>query len=286
LKIVEAIIKAADKLSASGIVTARLDAELLLSHVLQKDRTWVFTHAHDGLDAGSDKQFQQLILRRSRREPLQYIIGRQEFWGLEFKVTPDVLIPRPETELVVESALGSLKNLKSPTIIDLCTGSGCIAVCLAKELSSARIFAADRSEQALAVARENARTHGVTGLIRFLEGDLFEPIEELDVQEQVDIVTANPPYIETRDLPALQPEVRDYEPEIALIAGPEGTEFHQRIISETRRFLKKNGTLIMEMGIGQTQTLIAMADATGAYAGPEIKKDLAGIDRAIILHKK
>lgn len=286
MKIVEAIIKATDKLSASGIAAARLDAELLLSHVLQKDRTWVFTHAHDGLDAGSDKQFQQLVLRRSRREPLQYILGGQEFRGLEFKVTPEVLVPRPETELVVESAITFLKSIPHPAIIDLCTGSGCIAVSLTKEIETARVFATDLSDRALIVARENARNHGVTERIRFFEGDLFSPLKELDLRGRIDVITANPPYIQSADLPELQPEVRDYEPHVALIAGPEGTEIHERIITEAFAFLKKGGALIMEMGIGQSATLIAMAEAAGEYGKPETRKDLAGIDRVIIIQKK
>ena len=189
--------------------------------------------------AGSSSR---LIERRAQREPLQYITGRQEFWGLDFMVTPDVLIPRPETELIVETALAACQDRSRPlTIIDLCTGSGCIAISLAKELPAARIFATDTSAKALAVARENARRHGVSDRIRFLEGDLFGPLEELDLQGQVDIIVSNPPYVPSGDRPALQPEVRDYEPELALFAGPEGTEIHRRIIGTAPRFLKKNG---------------------------------------------
>jgi len=270
----------------SGISTARLDAELLLSHILVKDRAWVFTHIDDVLDAGEERLYQELVDRRAQREPLQYIVGRQEFWRLEFIVTRDVLIPRPETELVVETAIRSLQDIPKPAIIDLCTGSGCIAVSLAKEFPASRIFASDTSDRALGIARENARMHGVTERIRFLEGDLFQPLEELDIRGQVDLITANPPYIPTKDMPALQPEVRDFEPEQALIAGPDGTEFHERIISEASPFLKRHGSLIMEMGIGQAETLIAMAARSGAYAGTEILKDLAGIDRVMRMQKK
>ena len=281
----QAIKKATEYLTRAGVISARLDAELLLAHIIGKDRTWIFTHVHDDLDTGNETAFQQLVDRRARREPLQYILGIQEFCGLSFKVTPDVLIPRPETELLVEAAAAFLKNASRPTIVDLCTGSGCIAVTLAKESGSARIFAADRSAQALAVARENANIHGVAGQIRFLEGDLFQPFEELDIEEQIDVITANPPYIEARELASLQPEGRDFEPEMALISGPEGTEIHQRIIARAPAFLRKNGALIMEMGIGQAEKVSAMADASGSYAKPEILKDLAGIDRVIILHR-
>lgn len=286
MKIIEAIKNAEKQFSEKGIASARWDAELLLAHVLLKDRTWVFTHVQDTLESGAEILYQQLIDRRACREPLQYIVGKQEFWGLEFMVTQDVLIPRPETELVVEAAIGCLRGASTAAILDLCTGSGCIAVSLAKEFPAARVFAADRSAPALAVARENARKHGVNGHIRFLEGDLFGPLEELDLCGQIDVITANPPYIGSGELGTLQPEVRDFEPEMALISGPAGTEFHKRIISEAPAFLKQAGTLIMEMGIGQAETLIAMADETRAYKKPEVLKDLAGIERVILLRRK
>lgn len=286
MTVTDALHHASQVFLKSGISTARLDAELLLSHVLVKDRAWVFTHIDDVLDAGHERLYQELVDRRAHREPIQYILGRQEFWGLEFIVTRDVLIPRPETELVVETAIRSLQGIPKPAIIDLCTGSGCIAVSLAKEFPASRIFATDTSDRALGIARENARMHGATERIRFLEGDLFHQLEELDIRGQVDLITANPPYIPSRELPGLQPEVRDFEPEQALIAGPNGTEFHERIIAGASSFLKRQGSLIMEMGIGQAETLVVMAARSGAYAGPEILKDLAGIDRVIKMQKK
>jgi release factor glutamine methyltransferase len=287
LIIAEAIYEAAQKLSGAGIANARLDAEVLLSHLLKRDRVWLITHNNDSLDNVNLKSFEGAIDRRSRREPLQYIIGRQEFWGLDFIVTPDVLIPRPETELLVETAVEIVKGSSArATITDLCTGSGCVAISLAKEIADARVFATDMSMQALVVARENALTHGVSDRIRFLEGDLFQPFEELDLRGRVDIITANPPYIRSDDLPHLQPEVRDHEPEIALIAGPNGTEVQHRIVENAPKFLKKNGALIMEMGMGQVPALRMMAENTGSYAAIEIFKDLAGIERVIVAHKK
>jgi release factor glutamine methyltransferase len=286
LTIAEAIYRAAQKLSGCGITNARLDAEVLLTHILERDRAWLITHNNDSLDNEKYRLFEDTIDRRSRREPLQYIIGRQEFWGLEFMVTRDVLIPRPETELIVETALKIVKRTSRATIVDLCTGSGCIAVSLAKELGNTRIFAADTSSQALAVARENAQRHGVSDRIRFLEGDLFAPLEELAIRGLVDVITANPPYIRSDDLPMLQPEVRDYEPELALMAGTEGTEVQQKIIERASDLLKKHGALIMEMGMGQAEILKRMADETGTYDKPEILKDLAGIDRVLVVKRK
>ncbi len=285
MTIAEAIHSAATRLSARGVPNARLDAELLLRHVIGKDRAWIITHGNDALDGEQLAPFEQAVDRRTKREPLQYIIVKQEFRGLEFIVTPDVLIPRPETELVVESALRTAGGGKRLTLIDLCTGSGCIAVSLAKELPGAHIFATDKSENALAVARENARRHEVSERIRFLEGDLFEPLRELDLRGGVDIIVTNPPYVRFDDFNSLQPEVRDFEPKDALIAGPEGTELAEKIIKNAPEYLRKNGRLIMEMGMGQAEALGRMVKQTGAYGEPEILKDLAGLERVIVATK-
>jgi release factor glutamine methyltransferase len=273
-------------LSTAGITNARLDAEVLLAHIIQKDRVWLITHSSEVLDDKNRLDFDEAIRRRTKREPLQYIIGNQEFWGLEFKVTPDVLIPRPETEFIIEAALAIAQDRNKPVrIIDLCTGSGCIAVSLAKELAFAHVIATDASEKALAVARENTRDHGVADRIRYLEGDLFEPLKELDIRGQIDIIVSNPPYVRESDLHALQSEVKDYEPLMALIAGPEGTEMAQRIIKHATEYLKKNGALIMEMGLGQAGELTRMTEATGEYCKPEVLKDLAGIERVLVARK-
>jgi len=284
--IIETINRAATRLQAHQVDNARWDAELLLCHVLGRDRAWLLAHIQDGIDNQSLRQYEQTIDRRAVREPLQYIIGKQEFWGLPFKVTPDVLIPRPETEFVVEAALKAVSMTLSPVIIDLCTGSACIAISLAKELQNAQVFATDRSEQALAVARENARVNQVAERIQFISGDLFVPITALDLQGKVDVIAANPPYIPAGDLAALQPEVRDFEPEMALIAGPEGTEIGAAIIQQAPLFLKQGGTLIMEMGMGQTAALSTIVKETENYRTLEIVKDLAGIERVIVARKR
>jgi release factor glutamine methyltransferase len=286
MTLTETLNSAAIILSTAGITNARLDAEVLLAHIIRKDRVWLITHRDDVLGDNPQQDFDDAIRRRIRREPLQHIIGSQEFWGLEFKVTPDVLIPRPETEFIIEAALAIVhKRNQQVRIIDLCTGSGCIAVSLAKELTSANVIATDASEKALAVARENARNHGVADRIRYLEGDLFDPLEELDIRGQIDFIVSNPPYVRAGDMATLQPEVKDYEPLMALIAGPEGTEIAQRIIKHATEYLKKNGALIMEMGLGQAEALTNMVEATGTYAKPEILKDLAGIERVLVARK-
>lgn len=286
LTIAEAIQQASRRLRTAGVPAASFDAELLLRHLLDKDRAWIVTHGNDLLGEEERVHFEDAVRRREKREPLQHIIGSQEFWRLDFFVSGDVLIPRSETELVVETALEAAKEKPSPVILDLCTGSGCIAVSIAKEIPDARIFAVDRSEKALEVARRNAQRHGVADRIRFLEGDLFDPLEEMDLHGRADIITANPPYVRSGDLPHLQPEVRDYEPRIALVAGPEGTEIAGRIIVSAPAFLKKGGTLVMEMGMGQSDALVRMVERARDYASPVLLKDLAEIDRAMVAKKQ
>lgn len=286
MTIAEAIQQASRRLHAAGVPAAPFDAELLLRHVLGRDRAWIITHGTDPLGAGHHALFEDAVRRREQREPLQQIIGTQEFRGLDFIVTRDVLIPRFETELVMDAVLDAAKERMPRTIVDLCTGSGCIAVSIAKALPEVRIFATDRSEKALEVARRNAQLHGVADRIRFLEGDLFAPLEELDLRGRVDIITANPPYVRSGDLPLLQPEVRDFEPGIALVAGPAGTEIAERIIRTAPEYLVTGGMLIMEMGMDQAESIVAMAGRAKAYGKPALLKDLAEIDRVIVAAKK
>jgi release factor glutamine methyltransferase len=282
----QAIQEAEKLLRNHGVPEPRLDAELLLRHVLGRDRAWLLARLRESLDEAVKERFDSVLERRAAREPIQYITGSQEFWGLDFAVTRDTLVPRPETELIVETVLRDLgssgKSGRQQTIIDLCSGSGCIAVSLAHELPAARFFATDASEAAIGMARENARRHDVAGRIRFLTGDLFGPLQELDLAGRVDVIASNPPYIAAADRDALQPEVRDFEPAMALFAGPEGTELHRRIIEGAPEFLAPDGSLIMEMGIGQAEALSEMVRQSGAFGPPEIVKDLAGIDRLIV----
>jgi release factor glutamine methyltransferase len=197
-----------------------------------------------------------------------------------------VLIPRPETEFVVEAALKAVHGISTPFIVDLCTGSGCIAISLAKELPKARIFATDRSDRALHIAQENARQTGVADRIRFLEGDLFGPLEEMDLRGRIDCVVTNPPYVRSGDLTTLQPEVRDFEPAMALVAGTEGTEIAERVIHQAPEYLKPGSSLIMEMGLGQATALGTIVEATHKFGHVEIVNDLAGIERVILAKKK
>jgi len=187
---------------------------------------------------------------------------------------------------VVDATLKAVSGITDPFIVDLCTGSGCISISLAKELPKARVFAMDRSDRALHIAQENARQIGVADRIRFLEGDLFEMLEEMDLRGRIDCVVTNPPYVRSGDLSTLQPEVRDFEPAMALVAGPEGTEIAERIIHQAPEYLKSGGSLIMEMGIGQAAVLRKIVEDTHKFGSVDIVKDLAGIERVIAAVKK
>lgn len=285
MTIAQAIHQAEQKLAEAGISSARLDAELLFCHAAKRDRAWLLAHFNDHAGQEIISVFGRLVARRIRREPVQYITGFREFWGLEFIVTPAVLIPRPETEFIVEACISEAAGKTAPIIIDLCTGSGCIAVSLAREMPTARIFATDASHGALTIARQNAARHGVSGSIRFLEGDLFAPLLELNIQGAVDIIAANPPYISSEDAAGLQPEVRYYEPKEALVAGPQGTEIQRRIIESAPKFLKSGGVLVMEMGANQADALKGMIYKGAAFKDPQVLKDLAGIERVIIARR-
>jgi len=219
---------------------------------------------------------------------MAYITGQREFWSLDFLVTQDVLVPRPETELIVEVALGLIEKSKIPNrkfhVLDLGTGSGAIAVSLAKELSAIEIWATDLSPAALAIARINAARHGVEEKICFLQGDLFEPVR--DQRGFFHMVVSNPPYVRSHELGQLQPEVSRYEPRIALDGGPDGLMYHRRIITESPRFLKPGGLLTLEVGIGQAEAVVSSIEENGAYDTIEIVKDYAWHDRVVLARKR
>jgi release factor glutamine methyltransferase len=290
------------ELTAHGIENPRLDAEVLLVHVLKTDRAGLYTHLYDPLVEEQIRAFDQLVQRRAQREPLQYITGVQEFWSLAFKVDPRVLIPRPETEVVVEVALPLLRRdtspLSSPSpfqgkdqgerefplkLLDIGTGSGCIAIALAAELPQAAIWAIDISADALAIARKNAQRHGVAERILFLQGDLFVPFRE--DKKSFDLIVSNPPYIERDDLPSLQPEVQDWEPRVALDGGTDGLDFYRRLLAEGPAFLCSGGWLVMEIGHGQADEVLSLVREQRDLTEVHCVYDYAGKERAIMARK-
>jgi release factor glutamine methyltransferase len=291
------------KLREAGVPSFTLSAELLLLHVATRDRTWLYSHPEENLPQEITDRFFALIGRRAAGEPTQYLTGKQEFWGLEFEVTTDVLIPRPETEHVIEVALDrlALRELRAGRpqktigqglcIADIGTGSGCIAIALAKELPNAEFVATDISRAALEVARRNAVRHGVGERIRFVHSDLLERSgeERMTSGEATapllfDLIASNPPYIGRREAATLAREVRAHEPEIALFGGGEGYELYGGLISQAASNLKPGGLLVLELGHDSLLAVEPLLDAAN-WTRVGVTNDLAGIPRVIAAEK-
>ncbi len=283
MKIAEAISEGARLLDLARIADTRRAAGILLGHLLGVDRTYLLTRSNEPVDEPVYQNYLGLIRRRAGGEPLQYITGRQEFYGLDFTVTPDVLIPRPETEFLVERAI-ELAGDRALTIVDVGTGSGCVAVALAFYLPAARVIATEISPPALRVARSNAERHNVAERIIFLEGDLLEPLAGLELESAVDLLVSNPPYVPERDRAGLQTEVRDYEPEGALFGGDEGLDFYRRLLAEGGRVVKPCGHLALEIGYGQLDGVLALADPL-VWRFNDVKADLQNIARTLVFKK-
>jgi release factor glutamine methyltransferase len=265
----------------AGIENAVQESQWLLAQALGLRSHELATEAERPLSSAEWSRARSLIARRAAREPLQYLLGTQEFCGLDFQVTPAVLIPRPETELLVQEVirLGTLKP--ASIVVDVGTGSGCVAVTLATILRDVRIVAIDRSPAALAAARANAAKHRVADQIEWLEGDLLAPLSG-EPARRVDVIVSNPPYIAEADWAGLQPEVRLFEPRMALVSGPRGTEFHERLLREAQPFLTAGGSLMMEVGQGQASVIRRIAERAGGYGPLRTVEDTAGIERIVI----
>lgn len=254
-----------------GALDAPIDAEVIARHVLGWDRATLLTHDRDQPPAGFTERFNNLIERRVRHEPVAQIVGHREFWGLEFEVTRDVLVPRPETELIVEIALDIVDRSRPLSILDVGTGSGCLAVSLTVELPSARVIASDISPAALDVARRNAARHGVAERIYFVRSNMFDGIDAV-----LDVIVSNPPYVPAGE--QLPRDVIEYEPHQALFAGPDGLDALKVLIAGAQSHLAPAGSLIVEFGFGQADAVRALAAAAG-WRSVTIRTDLQGIER-------
>jgi release factor glutamine methyltransferase len=280
--IAEVLREAAAELDRGGVPEARREAGSLLSFILGKDRTFLITHAEDEADEDSVIRFREFVERRAAGEPLQYIVGVQDFYGREFRVTPDVLIPRPETELLVEAVLQIVGEAgAAPLICDVGTGSGCIAVTLLCELVNARAVLIDKWPAALEIARLNARNLSVADRALFVESDCFN---SLDSTHQFDLIVSNPPYVAEKALKGLQREVRDHEPVVALSPGEDGLSVIRRLIDDGPFFIKPNGHMLMEIGFDQGEVVERLIDGS-AWSLREIRPDLQGIPRIVVLQK-
>lgn len=273
---------ARDRLVQAGISAnlASIDAEVLARQVLGWDRARFLADRHEPASSTFLLSYEHVVARRTRREPISYITGTREFWGLDFEVTPDVLIPRHETELVVEEALERLDKGARPLIVDVGTGSGCLAIVLAREVPGARVIATDVSAGALRVARRNAARHGVADRVTFVETSFLHGIEEA-----ADLIVSNPPYVPSVSAPGLMPEVRDYEPSVALFGGNDGLESLRRVLSESVAKLVSGGWLIMEFGCGQDDDVSALVTEYPALQLVTIRHDLQDIPRTAVIRR-
>jgi release factor glutamine methyltransferase len=281
----EMIAEARRVLGQAGIESAGQEAFWIVEHVLRLPGHRMVTDRERPLSSVELAAARGLVMRRAGREPLQYILGTQEFCGLEFHVNRAVLIPRPETELLVEYAVQRIPAERKAIIVDVCTGSGCIAVAIARKRPHARVIATDLSNLSLAVARQNGIYHGVGERITWLEGDLLGAVAGQGLEGQADLIISNPPYIAEADWATLQPEVRLFEPKNALVAGPQGTELHVRLLHESGQYLSPGGALIMEIGAGQARAMRLIVEQTPVYKFHRLIYDEAGLERMVIVER-
>jgi release factor glutamine methyltransferase len=273
----------------AGIENPRLNAELLLGEVLGLERIMLYARFEQQVSREQRDRFRELVKRRAAREPLQYLLGRCEFYGRQFEVTPAVMVARQETELLVGKCLEKLPEGAS-WAADVCTGSGVIAVTLAAERQSLRVAATDASPEALDVAARNARKHGVEGRVRLAVGDLTEPVAALlpSGREGTDLLAANPPYVPTAQVEGLEPEVRDYEPRAALDGGPDGLSVVRRLVPQAGRLLRPGGWLALEVGEGQAGRVRDLVERTGLFATETLETvtDAGGCERVLCVRTR
>jgi release factor glutamine methyltransferase len=279
-------------LRQADVPSYTLAAELLLLHVAGRERTWIYSHPEEVLSEASADAYLRLLARRAKGEPTQHLTGKQEFWGLEFSVSRDVLIPRPETEHLIEVALDRLavREMRAGrpprltgegvSLVDIGTGSGCIAIALARELPAATIYATDISGAALKMARQNADRLGYADRIQFIESNLFERVTSSETPLRFDLVISNPPYVSRREASSLAVEVREHEPELALYGGQQGDEFYAQLIPQAAERLKPGGLLVLELGCDRLPAVQPLFD-DDQWTNIGVTNDLAGIPRVL-----
>jgi release factor glutamine methyltransferase len=265
-------------LKKKGSESPRLEAEVLLSHVLEWPRVQLYTHFEDEVGERARSRYRDLVKKRSEGMPVAYLVGQQEFFSLPMTVNPAVLIPRPDTETLVVEALERLKGTTSPRVVDVGTGSGCVALAIAKRHESARVIAIDISPEALNVAKANAQELGLADRVEFRLGDLLVPVAG---EGPFDMIVSNPPYIPSADIDGLEPGVRDYEPHLALDGGVDGLDFYLRLIDEAAAILSPGGPLILEIGSAQEVAVHALIAARKGWASPVTIRDAANQPRVI-----
>jgi release factor-specific protein-(glutamine-N5) methyltransferase len=267
-----------NKLEKSGSETARLDAEILLLHILQKDRSYLYSHKTDLVSDVDETLYNKLVKRRTENEPVSYITGKKEFMGLELFVDQNVLIPRPDTEILVEYAIKWINNKSGLVkVLDLCTGSGAIGISIAKYCDNIRVDLSDYSHDALSVAKKNVQANKLENKIHMLESDLFNNITE---ENKYHIIVSNPPYISENEMKQLEGNVLNYEPHMALYGGKDGYDFYRKIITDSKKYLFKQGLLALEIGCSQGK-IVSQLLKDNDFTEIEILSDLAGLDRVV-----
>jgi release factor glutamine methyltransferase len=277
-----------NRLKDHRIENPRLNAELLLARSLNLSREGLYRNLHGQLKEKERETLEKMIQRRISGEPLQYILEKQEFWSIDLKVDPRVLIPRPETEFLVEQSLLILSENSFggvPSILEIGTGSGAIAIALAKEVKDIFLIATDISRDALVLARENAKSAGIQDRIKFVNGDLFGPLHPSKERKPFDLILSNPPYIIRHEIGSLAKEVRDYEPTIALDGGEDGLEFYRHLISQSPFYLREGGWLLLEIGQNQREMVSKLIEGERTFLKSECVPDLSGFERVVKAQK-
>jgi len=288
MMLLECLNQTTNRLKNRRIESPRLNAELLLARSLSLSREGLYRNLHGPLGEKEREVLEKMIQRRISGEPLQYILGEQEFWSVDLKVDSRVLIPRPETELLIEQSLPILSEIslkRSPSVLEIGTGSGAIAIALAKEVSNIFLVATDISGDALTLAKENAKSAGVQDRIKFVNGDLFGPFRPPKGRASFDLILSNPPYIVRRKINTLAKEVKEYEPRIALDGGKDGLAFYRRIIPEVPFYLREGGWVLLEVALGQCGDVSGMIEEKGDFLEPRCIPDLSGIGRVVKAQK-
>lgn len=286
LTIAKLLQKSIDMLEKGDYNNPLLDAQLLLCYTLNVDKIYIYTHKDEQIDAEAVDKFLKLIKKRSQGYPLQYILGTQEFMGLDFFVKEGVLIPRPDTETLVEHIINVVKSgyfgeKKTINIVDIGAGSGAITLSLAHYLDNAHVYSIDISDSALEVTDINRKRLKLESRVELLKGDLLEPLDFLSLYGMIDIIVSNPPYIPSKEIGTLQTEVAEYEPRLALDGGDDGLDYYRRIVSESIPYLSEKGVIAFEIGYNQGSEVKQLLNNSGYFKRIEIKKDLSGHDRVV-----
>ncbi|WP_432662584.1 peptide chain release factor N(5)-glutamine methyltransferase [Wukongibacter baidiensis] len=275
------VLKEAEGRLKDKVSTPLLDAQVMLCHILDVDRLHLIVNRDKVLTTEEAYEYNELIEKRLDGVPVQYIIGNQEFMGLKFYVEEGVLIPRPDTEILIEKVIEDIDQGNNYNIVDIGTGSGAITVSLAKFIEKTHVFSVDISEKAIKIAMKNAETNGVTSKISFLNGSLFSPLDSIGIKGEIDILVSNPPYIPSKEIEGLQVEVSKYEPRIALDGGEDGLDFYREIVDKAPEYVRRGGLIALEVGHDQARTVARLMEEKDSYVDIEITKDLAGIERVV-----